>query len=133
MKPEPSKNHIAVLFRQFAKAVETLTDGQIEDVCSEKASLQLIVRPKQKRASQDELSPDAVELIVVTLKESQTREEADQQLKAHGLSKNALQRILKVLDVTFQREDGIDRLEEKIVDATIGFKLRSKAIQGTQM
>lgn len=41
------------------------------------------------------------------------------------------EKILKELDSSFDKKDNIARLISKIIDATIGFRLRSQAIQGT--
>ena len=35
-----------------------------------------------------------------------------------------------MLDIPFQKKDSIDRILEKIIEGTIGFRLRSQAIQG---
>jgi len=45
-------------------------------------------------------------------------------------SKIDIENIAKKLDVPFQKKDSIEKLKYKIIERTIGFRLRSQAIQG---
>lgn len=38
--------------------------------------------------------------------------------------------IAKRMDIPFQKKDTIERLKEKIIESSIGYKIRSQAIQG---
>ena len=57
-----------------------------------------------------------------------SREQAEELLK--NFKKADLQRIAKDLDIPIQKNEDISRLREKIIESTVGFKLRSQAIQG---
>ena len=46
-------------------------------------------------------------------------------------SKKVLEVIARKLDIPITRQDKIEDLRDKIVEATVGAKIRSQAIQGT--
>ena len=60
-----------------------------------------------------------------------SRTEGESFLKSNCNNKSAFERVAKKLDLPFQKTDGIEKLVSKIIERTIGFRLRSQAIQGT--
>lgn len=59
------------------------------------------------------------------------KEKGKAYLESLNLRKVQYEKILKELDSPFDKKDSIARLISKIIEATIGFRLRSQAIQGT--
>jgi hypothetical protein len=91
----------------------------------------VVIRRRQaKTRARGAVSDVAGQEICRKLESLQNREDAARLLKSQDLSKTDLRRIAKALDVSYQKDDTTDRLTDKIVEATIGFKLRSEAIQG---
>lgn len=60
-----------------------------------------------------------------------SNEDGVKYLENLNLKKAQYERILKELDSPFDKRDNIARLISKIIEATISFRLRSQAIQGT--
>nr|VFK37093.1 MAG: hypothetical protein BECKSD772F_GA0070984_101019 [Candidatus Kentron sp. SD]VFK41170.1 MAG: hypothetical protein BECKSD772E_GA0070983_101017 [Candidatus Kentron sp. SD]VFK78281.1 MAG: hypothetical protein BECKSD772D_GA0070982_101112 [Candidatus Kentron sp. SD] len=52
-------------------------------------------------------------------------------LEQYASNKDALTRLVRYLDLPLHRQETKERLKEKIIDATIGYRLRSRAIRGT--
>ena len=61
---------------------------------------------------------------------SNSREEGAALLKEKCSTKEELTRLAKYLDLPVQKLDKIDQISERIIEATIGFRIRSAAIQG---
>lgn len=71
------------------------------------------------------------EMEVINMLESMaSNEEGTSYLERMDLRRAQLERILKKLDSPYDKKDNIARLISKIIEATIGFRLRSQAIQG---
>ena len=63
------------------------------------------------------------------LNSMQTREEAYSYISSSDLKKADLEAICKLLDLPFTKKENIKALQEKIIEGTVGYKLRSQAIQ----
>jgi len=122
---------VAILLRQVAKAVESLTEDEKSALVSGEASLRVSVESK---ARPRRVQPPTDETDIFTLRERlvscQTREEAERIIEELSLSKTALRQIARALELPHQKDDSVSRLVERIVESTVGFRLRSQAIQG---
>jgi len=76
----------------------------------------------------DNLNEDT---IIEKLYSFNSRIEGERFLNSTCTNKNAFERVAKKLDLPFQKKDSIEKLVTKIIERTIGFRLRSQAIQGT--
>lgn len=63
------------------------------------------------------------------LNSMQSREEAYSYISSRDLKKADLEAICKQLDLPFTKKENIKALQEKIIEGTVGYKLRSQAIQ----
>lgn len=63
------------------------------------------------------------------LNSMQSREEAYSYMSSSDLKKADLEAICKQLDLPFTKKENIKALQEKIIEGTVGYKLRSQAIQ----
>ena len=63
------------------------------------------------------------------LNSMQSREEAYSYISSSDLKKADLEAICKQLDLPFTKKENIKALQEKIIEGTVGYKLRSQAIQ----
>lgn len=119
------------LFRQVAKVVESLTEEEKAAIVSGEASLRVNVEPKTRprRAPQ---STDGTDIVALRarLDSCQSRDDAERIIEAMSLSKAALRQITKAFELPNTKDDSVDRLVERIVESTVGFRLRSQAIQG---
>jgi hypothetical protein len=60
-----------------------------------------------------------------------SRQEAQAFLDARYSSKKAMEMIARRLDLPIVRQDKVEDLRDKVVEATVGARIRSQAIQGT--
>ena len=74
-----------------------------------------------------------INMIANKLVEFDGREEAAMYLAQTSILKADLIRLSAELDIFINKSDSKERIIEKIVEATVGVKMRSKAIQDTQL
>ena len=72
-----------------------------------------------------------VDQLVVDLKGAADRETATSLLQGKGVTNEVLRSVAAALDIPASSKDRKDVLQMRIVESTIGFRLRSQAIQGT--
>lgn len=72
-----------------------------------------------------------VDYIIHEFPKMKTRKEGEEYLLSRKLKRLDLEIILRKLDIPFQKKDSIEKLRDKIIEGTIGFRLRSQAIQGS--
>lgn len=122
------------LSRQLIDAVTRASDADLQAVREGRAMLLLHVdgaprqRPARKR-EQHSLTPNEADDLIEKLRLSTSREDGLNLLVQHCKLKEDLLRVAKRLDVPIPRDSTIERTQQHIIEATIGYKLRSNAIQ----
>ena len=78
----------------------------------------------------DKKDEDIIALDIVTqLNLIHSREEANSYFLSKGFKRSELEAICKQLDLPFTQKENMKILQEKIIEGTVGYKLRSQAIQ----
>lgn len=67
--------------------------------------------------------------IVTQLNLIHSREEANSYFLSKGFKRSELEAICKQLDLPFTQKENMKILQEKIIEGTMGYKLKSQAIQ----
>ncbi len=121
------KKDILKLLQLIQKELNNLTDDEIDSVLVGDAKLELVVRSKSKRKSIE--SNIDLNKLENELRELNNREDGIQLLQKTITTKEELEKFAKLLDLPVLKGDKVDLLRKKIVEATIGYKLRSDSIQ----
>ena len=124
-----NKNMISSLFSLFAKEMEKFSETDLIDISSGKATLKIEIvksKPTLQTTSHHEMDLSNVKSVLDSF---QSREEVLEYLNQNFKTKKDLTSLAKIVDAHVQKSDKIDQLKEKIIESTIGFKLRSAAIQ----
>ncbi|AFY74451.1 hypothetical protein Syn7502_02470 [Synechococcus sp. PCC 7502] len=130
-----NKNIFTNLLQQFTKLLDLLSENDIQDIINGKKYFTIgSVVEKDKALAKKEINIDKVastNLIKLEelLQKTHSRSEAEELLK--NSKKTDLQKLAKVLDIPIQSRDNINKIKEKIIESTIGFKLRSQAIRNS--
>lgn len=129
------KNPTLATISRLVSFLEKLSNQQLEEIelgtCEvkfklvKKETVRVIKVPIEKKVRNN------VDLIAALNEMSvmKDREEVEQYLNAHFPSRLGLFSIARVLDIPVSKKDTVERMKSKIVEGTIGFKLRSQAIQ----
>ena len=114
---------------QLATFLRSLSDEDLEAIA--KKELRFTLSPTRTRSAPAK-SRDTVDYdeLLRSLQESESREAADEHLKSYRLRREQLITLARRLDVPAMKGDNSDRLVARIVESTVGFRLRSAAVRG---
>lgn len=122
---------IDIFHKQIAGFLKKMSAEDIDLLLSGEKTLSFTVSEKGVRDSKKAIPNfEDVEEIVGKLKEFKTKEEGFRYLEANAKKRLKLEAILRYLDSHYLKSDKIDRLKEKIIDDTIGYRLRSETVSG---
>jgi hypothetical protein len=130
-----NKNICINLLQQFTKLLDSLPEDDIEDVIKGKKcfTIENIVRKDEVIVKKKPKIDKVVSTNLINLEElltkTHSRHEAEELLK--DSKKIDLQKLARILDIPIQSRDTLNKIKERIVESTIGFKLRSQAIQNS--
>lgn len=71
--------------------------------------------------------------VISQLDSAKTREEGHRIIEVDLKNKSELETFAKYIDVAVMKSDRADKIKTNIVDATVGARLRSGAIQGKKI
>lgn len=122
---------LALLLRKFTKEIESLSDAELEDLADSQDPLINKVRPgvRNDKAQTKEEKIDA-STIIRALKEFKNRDEGAKYLIGVTPTKGQLTIIAKGLDLPVGKRNSQEEIAAKIIEATIGYRIRSAAIRG---
>lgn len=125
------KNIIIEQYNFLSSFLQKLTEKELQDLEKGNKELKFKLIDKNKVVSSKILSFNEYILqeIVEELNNSASREIGFELLKSKCSLKADYEAIAKKLDIPFTKKDSINKLKEKIIEGTIGFRLRSQAIQ----
>ena len=121
------KKDLLKLLQLIQKELNNLSENEIDMLLKGDAKLELIVKSKSKRKTA-ETNVD-LHKIEIELREFNNREQGIELLEKTFSTKEELEKFAKLLDLPVLKGDKADLLKKKIVEATIGYKLRSDSIQ----
>ena len=125
------KNIFSKLFRVIASVIENLSDDEIDNLLSGKATL-IYQALSISKEDQKKLPKIENEDIVNKLNECKDREEA-KVILSEVPNKDTLTVIAKSLKVHVVKYDRREDIENKLIEFVIGAKLRTEAIHSLNM
>ena len=124
-------NTAKLILEAFAKQASMLSESDIEKL--EKGTHELTVSLVKKKAAQPEGSDFPgiqKEELLSRLNSCTSREEGHALISEALKNKKELEQFARHLDVLVLKQDKVDQIKDKIIEATVGAILRSNAIQG---
>jgi hypothetical protein len=122
---------IKKIFAELSEAISSLSEEDFRKLSGEDYSISLrILRTRSKTAGGVELSMEEKQALIVDLEKADTREDGLQVLEDALSTKKLTEEFARFLDISVLKQDKLASIREKIVEATIGARLRSQAIQG---
>jgi len=120
-----------LIFELLAKQVSMLSESDIQKI--EKGTHELsvsLVKKKMAQVGSAELSETQKEDLLSRLNSCTSREEGRAVISEALKNKKELELFARHLDVLVLKQDKVDQIKDKIIEATVGAILRSNAIQG---
>ena len=132
------KNIYTIQYDKLGAFLNKLSTDDIDNLKSRKFEIKFELKGKKELSQNSKkaiLSFDEFTLnsIIDKLNQLKTREEGLTFLISKCSSKNDFETIAKKMDIPFQKKDTIDKLKDKIIESSIGYKIRSQAIQGNNL
>lgn len=122
---------VASALRRLAAALERMSDEEIARL--NEPGTEIEIKVLRRRSKDEELTPGArLDLtdVVAKLTAAASRSDASRFLDDSFGTKKALEQIARHLDVVVSKQDKAETLRDRIIEATVGARLRSEAIQG---
>jgi hypothetical protein len=132
MNSTDSLQATVALLRDLCRQLQSLSDDQIAQVLDGHARLEVRVKARKKlqTSKRAQLTHEELLDLAATLRSCQTREEGNSFLDQKISSKEDTTRLARVLDVPVQKTDTMEQIRARIIESTIGFRIRSAAVQG---
>ncbi len=123
----------AILFQLATKALEDLTDKEIDQLLKNQGRLKFVEQEaiEQQPPAIDRIPDDELQALADQFQKSDTSDKALEMLQTDRRvqRKDDLIRFARLFSVNINPRDKRDAIEEKIVRNVIGARLRSEAIQ----
>ncbi len=119
---------LAVLHR-LSSFLRSLNAEELASLARGEVHLQLSSRPARRKRGTNAPGGDLNDLRE-QLGRAESRDAALALLGERARTRSSLQALSRSLDLPVQKTDSADRLRDRIVEATVGFRLRSEAIRG---
>ena len=124
---------LAKVLKQLAQLVQGLSRDELAAIQAGRLKLAFVPGPahdnegtRSPRAKRD-ATP-----LVAALQGALTREEAFGHLDEWNLSNAELREVARALGAAVRKDDTNERLRDKVVESSVGYRLRSDAIRGKQ-
>ena len=128
---------ISNIFQAILDNINNLSDDELNKIESGSFQIELkLTKEKQKKVEEknnSSVDQDTYDLVIAKLNEAKSREEGITILETYISLKGQLETFAKQIDVTVMKSDKVDKIKTSIVDATVGARLRSNAIQGKEI
>jgi len=111
----------------LSKTLSNLTDEEFNKIISNSAKLSYV--ENEMRNEVDRISSDIeINDLAFNIKQFDTREKTQKYIEDLKLTKEKLLAIGKLVNANMSKKDNKKKIIEKIIDATVGAKLRLEAI-----
>lgn len=127
-------NTLAKILRRIADAVDRLDEVQLDSFLSNlnrKDNFSEASKRKTTKNVHAKLDPVALEQVLGQLSALTTRASGGELLERLELSRKELEALAKLRSIHVTKNDDLPRIKEKLIEGTIGARLSSRAIRGS--
>lgn len=124
------KETILNLFSRFVEAFNQLSESDFLKLSDKSYSIEIRLIKKKFKGEVLPVDSNNLKLIVEKITALHSREEADSFLLENYPTRKLIEPIAIYLDIPSSKQDKIEVLRNKIIETTVGARIRSQAIQG---
>lgn len=121
---------IGAALRRLFVALEKMSSEDIAKLSDPAFDVEIKFTRRRSKESSEELFTLDLNKLVEDLTGFSSRNEASEFLAKTASTKKILEKIARHLDIPIFKQDNVDVLREKIIEATAGARIRSEAIKG---
>ncbi len=127
-----SEINILTVFRRLSNALDSLSADELNRLSDPQYSVEIRAIRRRSKEETNSISSDAnVEDIIKKITALGSRQDAQVLLESQYSTRKSLELIARRLDIPIAKQDKVEVLRDKIIEATVGARIRSQAIQGT--
>lgn len=125
------KTTLGVVWRRVTAALEQLSEDELAKLLDDSYAIEIrLTRKRSKDESYQSAAGLDIPVIISSLEAFPSREEAQGYLEANFGSRRFLEAIARCLDIPIMKQDKVETLRDKIIEVTVGARIRSQTIQG---
>jgi len=126
------RTELANILRGLADYVDRHPDEELAPIFEQAAALMQTAGSQKRNHAKPliKLRPEDIRELATKLQQLSSREAGESLLQHEISNRQGLEALARFLQLPVQRDDSVERLRAKIVENTIGSRLRSSAIQG---
>lgn len=128
-----AKQQFVSLLRDFARRIQAMDDAQMERILAGELRSEVRAPEKERakaRKGKARCSDREIELLRRELQEAGSREQARTLIDRYLHSEADLVHFARVLDISAPQKYSSGDIETRLVESTVGYRLRSAAIRG---
>lgn len=122
-----TRRELLDIINVLSKTLNNINDEQFNNIITNSAKL-VYVENEVKKKIETSSNNIVINNLVSNIKEFNSREETQKYIEDLKLKKDDLLEIGKLVNANISKKDTKQKITEKIVDATVGAKLRVEAI-----
>jgi hypothetical protein len=125
---------LSLILGLLGKAAEALPDNELEKIARGTHSIVIKITRNRKNAKTISVADNINSSeIIKKLEEFSDRIIASNYLREIASNKKSLELIARHLDIALSKQDKFEDLINKIIESTVGARLRSSAIRGPEV
>jgi hypothetical protein len=119
------------ILQKLASALDDLSQDELAKLLDDSYSIEIKITRKRTQEERPTSAHEVdIHLIIEQLTSCASREDAQIFLVNNHPTKKSLELIARKLDIPIIRQDTLVVLRDKVIEATVGARMRSQAIQG---
>lgn len=127
------KKEISSLFRRIASQLQTMEDAEFERlIAGEKFEIRLLGKRSRKPTVSPTRAIHDLDQLRQKLTKAESRDKAREILDNNIHDKAGLQELATLIEIPIPNSASTENIKDRIVEATVGYVIRSEAIRGTQ-
>ena len=128
-----ARGQFVALLHDLARQMQAMDDAEFEKILSGDLKIEVRVAggsQEQKRRKKRTPSPEDTARLCNALRRTNTREQARELIDNALHTRDQLLELARALDIPVPKTVNMEHLKTRLVEATVGFRIRSAAVQG---
>lgn len=128
-----ARGQFVALLHDLARQMQAMDDVEFEKILSGDLKIEIRVAggsQEQKRRKKKTHSPEDTARLCNALRRTNTREQARELIDNALHTKDQLLELARALDIPVPKTVNMEHLKTRLVEATVGFRIRSAAVRG---
>lgn len=127
------RERFVALLHDLTRQIQALDGEEFDKFLAGELKLEIRISEKSRparRGKRKQLSIGELERLQGALRETDTRERAQELIDDSLHTKEELFQFARVLDIPVPKAAPVGHLKARLIEATVGFRIRSAAVQG---